>query len=124
MQFASYAILLASLCGAALSSDTSFDQISKPSKGEVLQAGTMYNIKWHSTLSGDVSLMLMGQKNSEYSTDALDIIGSASPLVPSNMSYPMTISILVNTDMSADYIHSHDRRYPGPPLLECNRWPF
>ena len=122
MQFASYAILLASFWGAAFSSDTSFDQISKPSKGEVLQAGTMYNIKWHSTLSGDVSLMLMDQKNSEYSTDALDIIGSASP--PSNMSYPMTISILVNTDMSADYIHSRDGRYPGSPLLECNRWPF
>ncbi|KAJ5903059.1 hypothetical protein N7504_005442 [Penicillium tannophilum] len=74
MHFASYAILLASVCCTAFSNDVGFDQISKPSKGEVLQAGTMYNIKWHSTVSGDVNLMLMGQKNSEYSTDALAVI--------------------------------------------------
>ncbi|KAJ5986136.1 hypothetical protein N7451_010501 [Penicillium sp. IBT 35674x] len=75
MQFASYAILLASICCAAFSNEVSFDQVSRPSKGEVLQAGTMYNIKWHSTVSGDVNLMLMSQKNSEYSTDALEVIG-------------------------------------------------
>ncbi|KAJ5805477.1 uncharacterized protein N7503_003079 [Penicillium pulvis] len=76
MQFASYAILLASVCCTAFSNDVSFDEITKPSKGEVLQAGTMYNINWHSTVSGDVNLMLMGQKNSEYSTDALAVIGT------------------------------------------------
>lgn len=81
MQFAPHAILLASICCTAFSNDVGFDQVSKPSKGEVLQAGTMYNIKWHPTVSGDVTLMLMGQKNSEYSTDALAVIGSTSSQV-------------------------------------------
>ncbi|KAJ5661264.1 uncharacterized protein N7484_000636 [Penicillium longicatenatum] len=75
MQFASYAVLLASLCCAALSSD-SFDRITQPSKGEVLQAGTTYNIKWHSTSSDNVNLMLMSNKKSEDSSDSLNVIAA------------------------------------------------
>lgn len=124
MHFAPDAILLASLCCAALASDTSFDQISKPSKGEVLQAGTLYKIKWDSTVSGDVSLMLMGHKNSEYSTDSVDIIARMFSLAPSSSNHPLIISLLVNAGMSTNHNHSWDRRDLGPPLLECNRRPF
>lgn len=107
MQFGSYAILLASVCCTAFSNDVSFDQISKPSKGEVLQAGTMYNIKWHSTVSGDVNLMLMGQKNSEYSTDALAVIDSTSSQVSFIITHPLPTSIHVKTGMCTNCICSH-----------------
>ncbi|KAJ6092758.1 hypothetical protein N7486_008047 [Penicillium sp. IBT 16267x] len=109
MQFASYAILLASLCCAAFSSDATFDQISKPSKGEVLQAGTMYNIKWHCTQSGDALLQLMSHKSSEYSDDALAVIApiidgtlghhswNVTDGLPNNETYYIEISLVGDT---------------------------
>ena len=69
MKFNYYTTVLVSLFGTALSRNSTFDQIIRPTKGETIQAGTIYTIEWNASNqghSGPINILL---QNSESSND-------------------------------------------------------
>lgn len=78
MRFDYYTAALVSLFGTALSLDSKFDPITRPTKGETLHAGTVYTIKWDTSTqghSGPIDLLLKSGERSD-NTEWLEVISS------------------------------------------------
>jgi hypothetical protein len=69
MKFNYYTAILVGLFGTAFSLQLTFDPITQPTKGETIQAGTIYTIKWNASTkghSGPINILL---HNSESPND-------------------------------------------------------
>lgn len=78
MRFDYYAAALVSIFGTALSLDSKFDPIIRPTKGETIHAGTIYTIEWdisNQGHSGPIDLLLQNGERSD-NTEWLEVISS------------------------------------------------
>ncbi|KAJ5819090.1 hypothetical protein N7474_004681 [Penicillium riverlandense] len=81
MRFDYYTAAVFGLFGAALSLDANFDPINKPTKGETIQAGSLYTIEWEKSTesySGPINILLRNNETT-YSAGFEEVISAHTP---------------------------------------------
>ncbi|KAJ5612240.1 hypothetical protein N7510_005434 [Penicillium lagena] len=76
MRFDYYATALFGIFGTALSLNPNFDLISKPTKGETIQAGSVYTIEWEKSTEnylGSINILLQNSE-SNYAAGYVEVI--------------------------------------------------
>jgi hypothetical protein len=84
MRFSFHAAILFGLFNAAVSLAESFDPIVRPRKGETVQAGSTFTIKWQSLeeyQAGPVNLFLQTNKETD-ELDWIQVISSKETFFP------------------------------------------
>lgn len=112
MRLTYYTAVLVGLLGTAQSLKSTFDPITRPTKGETIQAGTIYTIEWNVSTtqdhSGPVNILL---HNNDDSNDSNFVQVISSRYFPHLYSYIIT-----------NLRDSRDREQQRQIQVECQQY--